>query len=89
MLRKHREAVVLDVALLVVAAFLPESPYEVGGKAVFYGIDNANGDLSVIICFNNDVGDFWEWIDRPQYALRPSAEGLKLGINFVLYAMSH
>ncbi len=66
-----------------------ESPYEVGGKAVFYGINNASGDLSVIICFNNDIGDFWEWIDRPQYALRPSAEGLKLGINFVIYAMTH
>ena len=66
-----------------------ESPYDVGGKAVFYGINNDKGDLSVIICFNNDIGDFWEWIDQPQYALKPSAEGLKLGINFVLYAMTH
>ena len=59
------------------------------GRAVFYGINNDKGDLSVIICFNNDIGDFWEWIDQPQYALKPSAEGLKLGINFVLYAMTH
>ena len=66
-----------------------ESPYDVGGPAVFYGINNDKGDLSVIICFNNDIGDFWEWIDRPQYALKPSAEGLKLGINFVIYAMTH
>jgi hypothetical protein len=35
------------------------------------------------------IGDFWEWIDQPQYALKPSAEGLKLGINFVVYAMTH
>jgi hypothetical protein len=66
-----------------------ESPYDVGDKAVFYGIYNDKGDLSVVICFNNDIGDFWEWIDRPQYALKPSAEGLKLGINFVLYSMTH
>ena len=66
-----------------------ESPYEVGGRAAFSGINNDKGDLSVIICFNNDIGDFWEWIDQPQYALKPSAEGLKLGINFVVYAMTH
>jgi hypothetical protein len=66
-----------------------ESPYEVGGPAIFYGIKNDEGELSVIICFNNDIGDFWEWIDQPQYALKPSAEALRLGINFVLYAMTH
>jgi hypothetical protein len=27
--------------------------------------------------------------DQPQYALKPYAEGLKLGINFVVYAMTH
>ena len=34
-------------------------------------------------------GTYWEWIDEPMYAVRPSAEGLKLGINFILYAMTH
>jgi hypothetical protein len=28
-------------------------------------------------------------IDEPAYAVRPSAEALKLGINFVIYAMTH
>ena len=66
-----------------------ESPYNVGGPAVFYGINDDRGHLAVIICFNNDIGDYWEWIDRPEYALKPSAEGLRLGINFVLYSMTH
>ncbi len=66
-----------------------ESPYQVGGGAIFYGINNDKGDLAVVICFNNDIGDFWEWIDQPRYALRPSKEGLRLGINFILYAMTH
>ena len=66
-----------------------ESPYAVGAPAVFYGINDAKGDLAVLICFNNDVGDYWEWIDEPMYAVRPSAEALKLGINFILYAMTH
>lgn len=66
-----------------------ESPYQVGGRAIFYGINNPQGELAVIICFNNDIGDYWEWIDRPMYAVRPSAESLKLGINFILFAMTH
>jgi hypothetical protein len=66
-----------------------ESPYAVGGPAVFYGINDDAGNLRVIICFNNDIGDFWEWIDQPTYALKPSAEALKLGVNFVLYAFTH
>jgi hypothetical protein len=66
-----------------------ESPYDVGAKAGFYGINNEKGDLAVIICYNNDVGDYWELIDEPAYAVRPSAEALKLGINFVVYAMTH
>jgi hypothetical protein len=56
---------------------------------VFYGINNEKGDLAVVICANNDIGDFWEFIDQPYYAVRPSAEALKLGINFILYAMTH
>ncbi len=66
-----------------------ESPYQVGGQAQFFGINNASGDLSVIICFNNDIGDFWEWVDEPMYPLKPSAEALRLGVNFILYAMTH
>jgi hypothetical protein len=66
-----------------------ESPYEVGEKAAFYGINDAKGDLAVLICANNDIGDYWEWIDEPLYAVKPSAEALKLGINFILYSMTH
>jgi hypothetical protein len=65
------------------------SPYNVGAAAEFWGINDDDGTLRVIICFNNDVGDFWEYIDQPQYALKPSAEALRLGINFVLYALTH
>jgi hypothetical protein len=66
-----------------------ESPYQVGGPAAFYGINNDQGELQVIICYNNDIGDFWEWIDQPRYPLRPAAEALRLGVNFILYAMTH
>ena len=66
-----------------------QSPYDVGADAEFWGINDEDGTLQVIICYNNDVGDFWEHINQPRYALKPSTEALRLGINFVLYSMTH
>jgi hypothetical protein len=60
-----------------------------GAKSVFYGFDDSQGRLAMVICYANDVGDYWEFIDQPQYAVKPSAEALKLGINIALYAMTH
>ncbi len=60
-----------------------------GVKSIFYGYPDGHGGLSMIICFNNDVGDYWEFIDQPLYAVKPSAEALKLGINFIMYSMTH
>jgi hypothetical protein len=58
-------------------------------KSIFYGYPDEKGGLAMIVCYANDVGDYWEFIDEPLYAVRPSAEALKLGINFVMYAMTH
>jgi hypothetical protein len=60
-----------------------------GAKAVFYAYPDGKNGLSMVICYNNDVGDYWEFIDEPRYAVKPSAEALKLGINFVMYSMTH
>ena len=58
-------------------------------KSIFYGFDDAEGRLAMVICYANDVGDYWEFIDQPYYKLKPSAEALKLGINIALYSMTH
>ena len=58
-------------------------------KSTFYGLDDSEGRLAMVICYANDVGDYWEFIDEPRYALKPSAEALKLGVNIVLYSMTH
>jgi hypothetical protein len=60
-----------------------------GVQSVFYGYPDSKGGLAMIICYANDVGDYWEFIDEPRYPVRPSAEALKLGINFVMYALTH
>jgi hypothetical protein len=43
----------------------------------------------MIVCYSSDIGDFWEYIDSPYYPAEPSAEALKLGLNFIQYGMTH
>jgi hypothetical protein len=64
-------------------------PYVSGGDPIFYGFNNANGDLAMVVCFNNDFANFWDWIDERRYPLKPSTEAFRMGINFVIYTMTH
>lgn len=43
----------------------------------------------VAISFNSDVGDSWEWSGDPRYPQRFSDLGIRLGVNYVVYAMTH
>jgi hypothetical protein len=45
--------------------------------------------IMVAIAFNHDVGDAWEWADDPWYPEKYSALGIRMGVNYVLYAMTH
>jgi hypothetical protein len=45
--------------------------------------------IMVAMAFNHDVGDSWEWADDPFYPEKYSALGIRIGINFVLYSMTH
>ncbi|MBI3279438.1 MAG: DUF4159 domain-containing protein [Acidobacteria bacterium] len=45
--------------------------------------------IMVAMFFNSDVGDSWEWADDPFYPEKYSALGLRLGVNFVIYSLTH
>jgi hypothetical protein len=53
------------------------------------GVYDDQHRLMVAICFNNDVGDSWEWADEPIYPEKYSALGIRIGVNYVVYAMTH
>jgi hypothetical protein len=64
--------------------------YEADGvKDTWRGIFDDHGRLMVAICHNMDLGDSWEHADNPQYDERFSALGIRIGINYVVYAMTH
>ncbi len=53
------------------------------------GIFDDDGRLMVLVNWNTDLGDAWEWADHPDYPLRYSTYAYQMGINFVIYAMTH
>ena len=53
------------------------------------GIYDDHGRLMVAICHNMDLGDSWEHADNPEYPQEYSALGIRIGINYVVYAMTH
>ena len=53
------------------------------------GIFDDEGRLMVLINWNTDLGDAWEWADDPRYPLKFSTYAFEIGINFVIYAMTH
>jgi hypothetical protein len=64
--------------------------HEKGGIVPHYmGIENKGGKLVVFIARNCDLGDAWEWIDDPRYPLKYGLAAYKVGINVVIYAMTH
>src|SRR5579875_118614 len=53
------------------------------------GIYDDKGRVMVAMCFDMDLGDSWEHADNPQYPEKFSALGIRIGVNYVTYAMSH
>jgi hypothetical protein len=53
------------------------------------GIYDDEGRLMVLINFNMDLGDAWEHADWPEYPERYTAMSYRLGINYIVYAMTH
>ena len=53
------------------------------------GIHDASGRLLVLISFNSDLGDAWEWAEDPFYPLPFSNFAYQLGVNAIVYAMSY
>jgi hypothetical protein len=66
----------------------PEGPDD-GKGAHWQAIYDDKGRIMVAISYNSDLGDSWEWSDRPQYPEKYSGLGLRIGINYVVYAMTH
>jgi hypothetical protein len=63
-----------------------------GYPGEWYGIyedDDPDRRLMVMINANNDMAEYWEYSDYGYFAIDLSNEAYKLGVNYVVYAMTH
>ena len=52
-------------------------------------IRDDDGRIMVLIGFNMHIGDAWEHADDPYYPERFSSLAYRLGINYIIYGMTH
>jgi hypothetical protein len=63
-----------------------------GVQSIFYGVFEENDPtkrLMMIVNYNNDIGESWEWSDTGFLPIELSNEAYKLGVNYIVYGMTH
>lgn len=69
----------------VIPPYGPRNPVWFG---VFEDNDPARRLLAVIN-YNNDIAEYWEFSDRGYYPIDLANEAYKLGVNYVVYGLTH
>ena len=60
-----------------------------GCPAQWRGISDDKGSIVVALTLDSDIGDSWELADDPRYEERYSALGIRIGVNYIMYSMTH
>ena len=66
------------------------SGYQYDGSVPYWrAIYDDKGRVMVAIVVNSDLGDSWEYADDPDYPEKYSALGIRTGVNYIVYALTH
>jgi hypothetical protein len=57
-------------------------------KALFDRND-PNGRMVALANHNNDLAEYWEWSDRGYFGVDPTNEAYRIGVNYVIYSLTH
>jgi hypothetical protein len=60
-----------------------------GIGAHWRGVRDDKGRLLLAVCYNSDTGDAWEYADDPRYPQAMADQSIKLGVNSIVYSMTH
>ena len=60
-----------------------------GYVAKWRAIRDDKGRIIVAICHNMHLGDAWEWADDPNYPEQFASMAFRVGLNYVMYGMTH
>jgi len=88
----------LDKSHPIFDSFFRIDPYEFRHPMLrseppsYYGVFEDNDPtrrLMLIVNYNHDIGEYWEWSDTGWIPIELSNEAYKLGVNYVVYGMIH
>jgi hypothetical protein len=60
-----------------------------GYVAKWRGVRDDDGRVMLAICHNMHLGDAWEWADDPAYPEQFASMAFRVGLNYVMYSMTH
>ena len=67
-----------------------ERPLVVAPRVGSHQESAAQQIFTQVVCdVNSDMSDSWEWADKPRYPEKYSAQGIRIGVNYIVYAMTH
>jgi hypothetical protein len=55
----------------------------------YFGMSDDKGRLMMVVDYNNDISDYWEWSGDPLMPIDETNEAYKYGVNYVMYALTH
>ena len=66
-------------------------PYRMfnSGEPQFLAISDSRGNIQIMVDFNNDLSEYWQALDVGQCSIHDSSAAVELGVNYVVYAMTH
>jgi hypothetical protein len=64
-------------------------PYSQNLIPVYMGMSDDAGRLMMVVDYNNDISDYWEWSGDPFTPISDTNEAFKYGVNYVMYALTH
>jgi hypothetical protein len=62
------------------------------GRPMFLGLHRDNdpeAPLQMVVHYNTDISQYWEWSERGLRSIEETNEAYKLGVNAILYGLTH
>jgi len=67
----------------------PMFPGMVPDYQALFENNDPGGRMLALANHNNDLAEYWEWSDRGYFGIDPTNEAYRIGVNYVIYSMTH
>ena len=72
-----------------ISNLFPIPPYARNLIPQYLGVKDDKGRLMMVVDYNNDISEYWEWSNDPFMPIEQTNEAYKYGVNYVFYALTH